>query len=434
MPDSHSPEPAWERFRLRGQAAEIASEGWAPDSMPFLPSQPGTNKASERAAPTSGLLSWLRRVGKVELAIASASILGVLASLILFVDGTGIQTVGLVALVALVPLVLVTWLLVRADRYAPPLARILLLAALWGAGIAATIAGLINSGLLSDLIATTGDTEFANSVVAIGVAPLGEELFKGLGVALVLVIGANQVVSRSNGLVVGGVVGASFAFVENIQYFIEAYAQGTAVLGLTIVGRAVLSPFIHPMATSFTGFAFAAALLRRGGWWSWTWRLSLGFLLAVSTHALWNALASVGTQWILLYVLIEVPLFIIWLIWVSRQAPRNLKMIRTGLESYQATGWLAPAEVQMVCEPVARRYARRWARKVGPQARKALRRYLRAGGRLGLDQVNMERTGLNVSRANLAKQSLTLMSENRDSLLSLGELYAARQAKPAGRR
>ncbi len=422
----------WERYRLSSQRPEMEREGWTTEG-PFAGQTSDDKDASESAGAdakkATGLRNWWRSASKGELAIVVLSAVGIGASMYLFVSGRDIGSVGLFALISTVPLLLVLTVLIRADRFAPIATRYIVLAALWGAGVATMIASVINSSLFADFIATFGDMGRAETIAAVVVAPISEELLKGAGVILVLLIARRRVVSATNGLVIAGTAGAAFAFVENIQYFLQAQAESSAVLGATIIGRLVLSPFVHPMATSFIGFFFASAILKGTGAWSWIWRIAVGFTLAMSAHALWNGLAPLGSSaWILLYVLIEVPLFVGWLVWISTQGSRQLGRIRAGLSSYVATGWISHAEERMVTDPRSRKYARKWARKVGRSARIAMRKYLQTAGRLGLDQSNMERTGPDAKRVDIARESLSALAGYRETYLHLGDIYAVSTA------
>lgn len=430
-PQQDSP-PPWERYRLSSQRPEIEREGWTTRG-PFLSGAPDIPDNADDRSADQGFFGriWglLRDSNKVELVIVLLSVAGIAASMYLFISQRDIGTVGLLALISTLPLVLVITVLLRADRFAPIGTRYIVLAVLWGAGVATILASIVNSSLFSDFIAIYGDMGRAETLAAVIVAPLSEELLKGAGVILILLVARHRVVSATNGIVIAGTTGAAFAFVENIQYFLQAQAEGSAVLGATIVGRLVLSPFVHPMATSFIGFFYASALLRGSGGWSWIWRILLGFALAMTSHALWNGLAQMGSSvWILLYVLIEVPLFVAWLVWVSTRGSKQVTLIRSGLASYVATGWISPEEARMVTEPRARKYARRWARKIGRSARIAMRKYLQTAGRLGLDQINMERTGPDPVRVDIARASLSAMTEYRETYLHLGEIYAANAA------
>ena len=442
----------WEKYRLRVQSPDLRAEGLAPDSVPYLSSGVGASglgspgSATSRlsgttgapgapdtsGAQTQGKRKWFSQtfglLTRGEISLVAISVVALVAAALGLLDMQDPKAVGIFALIALAPLTVVVILLFWADRYAPIRARYLVLAGLWGAGVATLIAGLINSGLFQDFIAIIGDVSRAEILSAVAVAPVSEEVMKGAGAILVLIFARKYVVSPTNGLVVGAVVGAGFAYVENVQYFIQAHAQGSAILGMTIVGRAVLSPFVHPMATSFTGLFFGLAILKKPSWWGWVWRIAVGLIVAMAVHALWNTLASAEALWIVLYLVIELPLFVLWMVLVLRRARRQAETIRNGLSPYVATGWLEPAEVQMVCDRKSRRYARRWARRVGREARKAVSQYLVAAGRLGSDQVNMERTGPDQDRVALARQSLTTMLASRARYLELGALYDATQS------
>ncbi len=430
----------WERYRLAAQSDEISAEGRAPGSAPYLgggadrttkPEQ-GDSKQDATKIESSRLSRLRKSIPKPlkvltlgEWVVVAVSVIGLVAAILVYVRSAGPQNVGIFALVALLPLTLVAVLVLWADRYASLRMRYLIVGALWGGGVATTIAAILNSSIYSDFIATLGDVATSETRTAVFIAPVTEELFKGAGVILIMLFASRYVVSATNGLVLAATVGAAFAYVENIQYFLQAQYSGSSVLGMTIFARAILSPFVHPMATSFIGFFCASAMLKRAGVWGWTWRLGVGFLIAILLHGLWNGLANFGSMWLLFYTVVELPLFIAWLVWVLVLAGRQRWKIQEGLAPYLATGWVSSQEVNMVCNRDARRYARKWARKVGGGARRALRKYLVAAGRLGSDQVNMQRTGPDQTRVQLAREELVEMENARTRFLELGELHVA---------
>lgn len=403
-------------YRLAGQEREILGEGWAPfrEEEEPEPSGPTGFKAKVKSL-TAG--EWL---------ILLFSVAGLVTIVSVFASGRQLTTVAVLALVALAPLGLVMLVLLRADRFAPVGVRPVIFAALWGAGVAGFLAGIVNSSLYSDLLLSTGDFASAEIRTAVFIAPVSEEVLKGAGVAIVLTFYRSRVVSTLNGLAIGGTVGAAFAFVENISYFLEAHAEGTTLLGATIVGRAVMSPFVHPMATSFTGFFIALVLLRQSGRWRTAGLVSVGLLLAIFLHALWNGLATLALLWLLLYLVVEVPLFIGWLVWIAARGRKELSIIRRGLTSFEAAGWISPQELAAITTIRGRKHARKWARKVGREAAKAMRTYFVSAGRLGADQVNMERFGPSFPKVELAQRSLLTLTQSRRTFLDLGELASRR--------
>jgi protease PrsW len=180
-----------------------------------------------------------------------------------------------------VPLLIVLPALHWIDRMEPEPWSSRVHALLWGATVAAFVSGLVNTAV--DMAAGT-------TLAAVVSAPLIEELTKGLGV--VWAVRRKEIDGVMDGVVYAGWVGLGFAIVEDFQYF--AIAQGDDVLVVTFVIRALMTPFLHPLFTAFTGLAIGRALVAgramSTAWW--------GFALAALTHAAWNgsltAAESVG--------------------------------------------------------------------------------------------------------------------------------------------
>ena len=418
---SSEPNP-WERYRLAAQKSERQSEGHHLDSTaPYSHQQAPPSRGGGRVS------RWWRQQGlsTSDTAIIIVALLGLLATSAVLFQSSGIVSTGAFGLIALVPLGLVTWVLTRSDSLASMPLRYMLFAAAWGAGVATAVAAVVNTALFEDFIHYLGDVGSAEVRAAVVVAPFSEEILKGLGVALILVVGRRFVVSVSNGVAVGGLAGAGFAFTENILYFAQAHAEGTSSLGITIFARAVMSPFVHPLATSFIGVGVAAAILGPKGIWQRCWRVGLGWIAAMIVHAAWNGLASRGVEWIVWYLLLEVPLFSAWLIWILRRPKKDLPRIRAGLDPYVATGWLSIQELHMVCDSGGRKYAKKWARKIGKPAPKSLRAYMNEAGRLGLEQLQIEKRGPSRPRTLVAQKSLAEMIVHRDVYLEAGQLAVA---------
>ncbi len=431
MPES-DPTPAWQRYRLGAQARSREGYQDTATGADFADARPFLTRA-EDAKPKGRWRLHLGGLSGEEIAILAVSLSGLILASAFFLADAGPAKAGGFALLALIPLVLVTSILLWTDRVAPLPWRFHVVALLWGAGVATTIAGIVNGAIETDLVYTLGDVEDAQTLTAVVVAPLAEELFKGAGALLTLLLAWKFLSSRSNGLIVGALVGAGFAFVENILYFVTAHSEGSVPLGLTIMGRAVLSPFVHPMATSFTGLFIALAIMRARTVWGWTWRMGAGFLLAVLIHAMWNGFALLGAFWLLAYFLVELPIFLTWFIWVLRQPRRQLPLVRQGLAPYMATGWISGEEVEMVATRPGRKHANKWAKRVGRPAQKSVRGYLREAGRLGLGQTRMEETPPSAAQLHTARKTLGTLQAHRDSYLDLGREYAfAQQASGQG--
>lgn len=410
-----------DKYRLRAQAQLRQKEGI--NAGPIKGQRQIPNDSAQ-IKKRNWLVKWVDKTPftVLELTLILVSLVFFVALIILALQNNSVLSHVQSALVALVPLIAVTIILGWIDRIAPLGWKYKVLAIFWGAGIGAGVAVVINSSLYKDILLSSGDLRQAELWASVLVAPLSEEFCKGMGVVIILVLARNSLSSNLSGMALGGLVGAGFAYVENIQYFLEAMQQGSTVFGFTLFARGVLSPFVHPMATSLTGWAVASAILSRKGTGGWSWRIIVGFAAAAVVHALWNGLASLGIGWIFWYLLIEVPLFVAWIVGLIVASSRQKKRVWLGLGAYVQTGWISVSEVAMVCDPSARKYAKQWGKRIGKPAPKLVRRFMHDLGRLGLDQFLMAKYGYQQLRAKqnrLALQDIQMIRVEFDEMDSL---------------
>ena len=303
--------------------------------------------------------------------------------LVLLLSGApGALVVGIVlAAVPLAPLISVyMWL----DRYEPEPRSLLVLGLGWGAFVATS--GALVLQLFDTLIFESDDT-FTAAVVA----PITEEAAKGLFILLLLFYRRHELDGVLDGLVYAGMVGIGFAFTENILYLMAAYIGedgqsggiGTAV-GLFII-RCVFGPFAHPFFTAFIGIGIGIAVGAR----SKSMRILapvLGYLVAVGAHAAWNGslMLDDGRNAVATYVFLMVPAFLLlsgFAIWSRR---REGAVLTTALSDCAQRGFLDPAEIPWLSRIPARRFARRYAEKVGGKdARRAMVAYQNEAVELG---------------------------------------------------
>ena len=143
----------------------------------------------------------------------------------------------------------------------------------------------------------------------------------------------------TDGMVYAGICAAGFAFTENILYLAQAYSEGggEALTG-TFVARCLLSPFAHPMFTVLFGIGVGVAATSR----TWLPRILgpvLGYLLAVLSHALWNLAAVAGGRgMVVVYLLVEVPIFLAFLGFVVWARRREGRLIGQFLRPYADAG------------------------------------------------------------------------------------------------
>lgn len=179
-----------------------------------------------------------------------------------------------------------------------------LVAAVWGGAGATTltfaIIGFQNSAI--------GQSNQIDSVVV--QAAIVEESAKAMVLFAFLMFNRKFISTPLMGAMLGVLSGAGFAFVENVLYFANGYAQGGwDGFWQTFVARALMSFFLHAMATMFTGMFIGFAVSRRFNWWRNPFVIGAGLAAAMTTHGLWNGLASLTTDgsWNFVYIFFWLP-------------------------------------------------------------------------------------------------------------------------------
>lgn len=163
-------------------------------------------------------------------------------------------------------------------------------------------------------------------LLAVVVAPVMEELAKGLGVYTV----RRQILEPEDGLVYGAASGLGFAATENFFYGLVAYISApdiasALVSSLVVIGiRSFSSALLHASAAGTFGFGIARHHLR--------WGSALPYyLMAVAMHGTFNFLASFGEifrgaygDWAEVFGLAAAVLFAIAAIGLIRGTIRHL--------------------------------------------------------------------------------------------------------------
>lgn len=304
--------------------------------------------------------------------LGGVAVLGLLlAALVMtayFRAAFGVQAALLALLVALIPLTIVIPTFLWLDRFESEPVRYLITAFLWGAVVAAIVAATVNTSAVAVLQASLSRND-ATLLTAVLVAPVVEEAAKGVFVLLIWWLARREFDGLIDGMVYAGVAAAGFAFTENIQYLAEAWTTGGRDLfTATFIARGLMSPFAHPMFTVLTGIGIGVAAHARS---RATKVLApvVGYLLAVLSHALWNLAATTSGEGMLaVYLVIEMPIFIAWVVLVAWARRREGRLIGSFLKPYADAGWLSPAEVAMLSSMPRRREARAWARANGGRA------------------------------------------------------------------
>src|SRR5262249_35063092 len=172
---------------------------------------------------------------------------------------------------ALLPVPLLIALVLLLDRLEPEPRGNLVFCFAWGAGIAALLAGVLNTAGLVYVTQPALRTSTGQFISATIGAPVVEESLKGLVLAWLLWRRRQELDGPTDGIIYAAMVGLGFAMMENVGYYVSALVRpevgGVPLLGATFVFRGVLAPLAHPMFTAMTGIGAAyAATHPRSGW------------------------------------------------------------------------------------------------------------------------------------------------------------------------
>ncbi|MEJ1105631.1 MULTISPECIES: PrsW family intramembrane metalloprotease [unclassified Kribbella] len=313
----------------------------------------------------------------VVFAIAGLVIFGIVARS----TGAGGFTWGLAF--AFIPVIPVIALYLWLDRYEPEPTRYILFALCWGAFIATLAAIFINTEVSHWLEETGGGGDRS----AVFVAPPVEEFAKGAVILLLALIRRKEFDGIIDGLVYAGMVGVGFAFTENILYYGRIFSQlaeeggsnaGLRGLLFLFVVRGMMSPFAHPLFTSFTAIGIGIAVRHRSTAVRFLAPV-VGYLAAVLAHGLWNAVASWADAagFIMSYLFLMVPIFICLVIFALIMRSREGKMIASRLYDYVRFGWLVAQDVPLIATLRGRKALRQHAKRYGAEAEAAAKAFQR---------------------------------------------------------
>ncbi|MGV8082764.1 MAG: PrsW family intramembrane metalloprotease [Coriobacteriia bacterium] len=258
------------------------------------------------------------------LLIVAMVLIGAL-SLVSAVLSAGVAGAAVAILAATLPALLVALVVLLFDRYEPEPRGLLALTFAYGATGAVLIAAL-GEGAASIALRATSATLLQVAVIA----PVIEEIAKGLAVLVVMRHLRDEFNGIVDGIVYAVMVGSGFAFAENIVYYINALAHGQQQFAATVIVRGGFSAFAHPLFTSLFGIGLAIAAQRRRP--GRAWPAIMGLLGAMVLHGIWNASSSLGDGFILVYLGIYLPLLavVIGVVWrASRQQARTIAYFLT---------------------------------------------------------------------------------------------------------
>jgi RsiW-degrading membrane proteinase PrsW (M82 family) len=280
------------------------------------------------------------------------------------------------------PFFLVIW---RLDLLEPEPVPFLAAAFVWGGVVATSIAAVANDATAT-IIAKAGGTEFARDWTSAIAGPSTEEVLKGLGVVIVVLVASRQVSSLVDGLVYGATVGLAFQVVENFLYCIKQIARAQflntdsidAVSDVFVVRGVFGGLWSHAVYSAIVGLGIAYFVVRRDE--SSVRRLAVagGLLLAAcGLHFLWNSpwfrVSSIDAL-LPKIVVAGVPALVLLVALVVFARNREVVWFEDVLQS--ETGLVRPEELASLHTLATRRAACREDRRRGGRRAGRLRREL----------------------------------------------------------
>ncbi len=264
--------------------------------------------------------------------------------------GIGTEAIPIAAKYAALTAIPLSLVFLWADRFRPQRIWVWLMTFGWGACVATFISAQVNTWAAGQL-SIVGDGDPATGPrAAIYVAPWVEEAAKGTVLFWLAILMRYQWVSRLSGIVLAGLSGAAFAFVENILYYGRVYRYAARTFGEVpplealqqlFLLRGVMTFFGHPLFTAMTGIGLAVALRSKSKIVRVVAPLA-GYCAAAFLHMLFNSTASLvsGTNLLLIYLFVALPLVVGLIVFVVRQLFREGRLIRHRLTDYARVGWL----------------------------------------------------------------------------------------------
>ena len=292
--------------------------------------------------PHPHLPTWpptVRKAGAPLAAIIGLSVVvGLLMILLTATNPVG-TAIGFVLSSIAITVVLLCYLWL--DRWEPEPPRLLILAFLWGASVAIILSLVLELWADAVFLPTPGLPDGFESTALR--APLIEEAAKGLFLLLMMTgHRRHELNSLTDCLVYAGLVGAGFAWFEDILYIANGETLGSSLAIAAL--RLVMAPFAHSLFVSMLAVGVYFALKQR----HLVGKLACivaGYLAAVIMHALWNGSSVIGIEaYFLVYLVWMMPIFglAIWLAVRSRR--REQQVVAAKLPTMVAANLITPNE------------------------------------------------------------------------------------------
>ncbi len=257
---------------------------------------------------------------------------------------------GVSLLATLVPTIIYAFALRWFDRYEKEPLPLVVGAFLWGAIPAVVLSGI--GEVIADVPLSLFSAGAAKLIGSSGVAPLIEEIAKGIFVYFIYLVFHREFDDPIDGIVYGALVGYGFAMTENWFYFIGAWFEGGwAAWSVLVVMRQFLFGMNHAFFTSLTGLGLGLARIS-APWWVRSIFALAGLGAAMLFHSIHNlgvALAQANALTFFIGTLSDLGgvLFVFVIVMIALTFEKN--WMTTELREEVATGLIDANEYAITC-------------------------------------------------------------------------------------
>lgn len=302
----------------------------------------------------------------------------------------GLRLFALVALSA-IPLIGIIAYVLWLDRWKPQPKIILGLCLLWGAVAAVTLT-LVFSIVGKVALYLAGVGSLPDAYGAVVEAPVVEETTKTVLLVVIVLAARRHFEGPLDGLVYGALIGAGFAFTENVLYLGGAWEQSGGDLLGTFILRCLCSPLLHTVFCTCAGVTIGFAA-RKWKWWATVLMWLPGLLVGMLLHAVWNGtMTGLGQiNGIASIIGLIVLSFIFTTCWIVLGILlRRSERLHTQnmLGDYANTGWMTHSEVDMLATWKGRKFGKRWADSF-PGGKEEMRTMIRTSGDLSTTRMRL---------------------------------------------
>jgi RsiW-degrading membrane proteinase PrsW (M82 family) len=308
--------------------------------------------------PPTIIIRTTPRISAIRLVLAIfagliALFLGLLVLLLIGIE-TGPVALLLGLLAATLPVPIYVALVLWIDRYEAEPLWMLTTAFFWGALFATFFAFLFNTGS-AGIVSYLSNAKAAEEFAAVISAPIVEETGKAFILFIFFFWKKDEFDGVVDGIVYASLAALGFAMTENILYYGRAALGGGGSLTATLIIRGFFAPFSHPLFTSLTGIGLGLARQSNNLAVKFLTPV-VGLLMAIFMHSIWNGSAVFGGGWlfVLIYIVVMIPAFIIMLVVIGFALRREGQVVREHLVIDLDRGFLTAEEYKELGSIVGR--------------------------------------------------------------------------------